>query len=71
MRFAIGLVTDFEDAGFDTSNWRKSIDNTKTMCHDTYAKILMTEDKYTVHEAPSEEFSSLLDGLEWSAQEVV
>lgn len=76
MRFAVGLVTDFEDAGFDTTNWRKSVDGTKTICHDVYAELLLPAlpdqngeliQKYTIHDAPSDALTELLNGAEWSA----
>lgn len=77
MRFAIGLVSDFEDAGFETSNWRKSIDGTKTICHDVYAELLLPAlpdqngnliQKYQIYDAPSDELTAVLNSPEWMPQ---
>lgn len=76
MRFAIGLVQDFEDAGFETSNWRKSVDGTKTICHEEYAELLLPAvpdgnggvvERFKVYDAPSDELTAVLDSAEWSA----
>jgi hypothetical protein len=80
MRFAVGLVTDFEDAGFETSNWRKSIDGTKTLCHDVYAELLLPSvpdgnggvvERFKVYDAPSDELTSLLNSPEWTPVEPI
>lgn len=75
MRFAVGLVTDFEDAGFETSNWRKSIDGTKTIVHDVYAELLLPAvpdsngdmvKRFEVYDAPSDSLTALLNSPEWT-----
>lgn len=80
MRFAVGFVTDFEDAGFETTNWRKSVDGTKTLCHDVYAELLLPAlpdsngdlvQRYTIYDAPSDELTTLLNSAEWDVTETL
>lgn len=40
MYFAIGTVEFFEKIGYNTKYWRKSSDETLTICHLEYAEIL-------------------------------
>lgn len=40
MKFAIAPVTYWDSIGFDTTEWRKSLDGTKAICHLEYAEKL-------------------------------
>ncbi len=73
MEFCIATVEFWEGAGFDCSDWRKSVDGTKAMVHAEYAGILVRNLKanpnVTVYKAPSAEFNALLNSTEWLVEE--
>ena len=73
MKFAIALISFWQNAGFNVDNWRKSVDKTKALVHLEYAKVLVpdaeTNPEVTIYTAPSEEFSDLLNSEEWAPQE--
>lgn len=69
MQFAIALVTYFQQHGFDTIDWRKSIDGTQALVHLEYAKTLIsdieTDNNVTIYNYPSaelDEFCSTVYG---------
>lgn len=73
MEFCIALVSYFESVGFETDNWRKSIDNTKAIVHSEYAKLLITDiynnSNITIYNYPSTELDLLLSSSEWTIVE--
>jgi|LSQX01.1.fsa_nt_gb hypothetical protein len=73
MKFAIALISFWQNAGFNVDRWRKSVDKTKALVHLEYAKVLVpdaeTNPEVTIYTAPSEEFSDLLNSEEWAPQE--
>lgn len=73
MKFAIALISFWQNAGFNVDSWRKSVDKTKALVHLEYAKVLVpdaeTNPEVTIYTAPSEEFSDLLNSEEWALQE--
>jgi hypothetical protein len=75
MKFCIALVTYFNQIGFDTTDWRKSIDGTKAICHDEFIKVLvpgyLTDANITTYECPSDELEALLNGVDWYVAETV
>ena len=73
MKFAIALISFWQNAGFSVDSWRKSVDKTKALVHLEYAKVLVpdaeTNPEVTIYTAPSEEFSDLLNSEEWAQEE--
>lgn len=73
MKFAIALISFWQNAGFNVDGWRKSVDKTKALVHLEYAKVLVpdaeTNPEVTIYTAPSEEFSDLLNSEEWAQEE--
>jgi hypothetical protein len=72
MKFAIATVENFEKHGFDTTDFRKSVDGTKAIIHQGYVETLVeaveNNEDFTIYTAPSSELTSLLSGSEWSIQ---
>lgn len=75
MKFAIALISFWQNAGFNVDSWRKSVDETKALVHLEYAKVLVpdaeTNPEVTIYTAPSEEFSDLLNSEEWAQEEEI
>lgn len=72
MKFVIAETNYLESGGFDTTDWRKSLDGTKSLGHIEWIRVLLpdvlTNANCTVYDAESDEFQALLKGLEWTAQ---
>lgn len=70
MEFCIATVAFWQSHGFDTSNWRKSIDGTLALVHRTYAEVLVPDvderEEVQVYRAPSAEFDAVLASDVWS-----
>lgn len=70
MKFCIATVQYFQEHGFDTADWRKSIDSTKAIVHMEYAQTLIpgveTDINVKVYECPSIELTNLLNSSEWA-----
>lgn len=66
MKFAIGQITMFQELGFDTSYWRKSVDGTQALCHAEFALTLCPPDLLTIYNHDDPEFIELLNGPLWS-----
>ena len=70
MKFCITTVTYFKSIGFDTTNWRKSVDGTKAIVHDRFIKVIvpeyLTDANIATYECPSDELDALLSNSEWS-----
>lgn len=64
MKFTYGLKELFESYGFDTTHWRVSNDGTHVLCHDQYARTLIsnldTHPNFQTYDYKSEEFKQLL-----------
>ena len=73
MDFCIATVAFWQSHGFDTSNWRKSIDGTLALVHRTYAEVLVPDmverEDVQVYRAPSAELDGVLGSEEWSNNE--
>jgi hypothetical protein len=69
MEFAIATVDFWKSVGFDTDNWRKSIDNTQAIVHLPYALTLVpsarTNKEITIYQSPSQELTDLLSSSVW------
>ena len=48
MKFSIATVAFWQSVGFDTTNWRKSIDGTKALVHAKFASVLVDLDNENV-----------------------
>lgn len=70
MEFCIGGTLLFQQHGFNTDTWRKSIDGTKVIVHLEYAKLLMpnikNDSNVTIYFSPSEELDNILNSSEWT-----
>lgn len=62
MKFSIATITFWESVGFDTTNWRKSIDGLKALVHDKYARTLVDLDNENVLtlDVDSQEFKEII-----------
>ena len=63
MKFSIATVTFWQSVGFDTTNWRKSIDGTKALVHDKFARALvdLNNENVTTLDVDSEEFKQIIN----------
>lgn len=75
MKFIISTIEYFNSIGFDTTNWRKSIDGTKAIAHENFVKVLIpnieSDVNLQVYTCPSQELETLLNSSEWKTNEVV
>ena len=69
MKFAIGKVSYYESLGFNTENWRKSIDGTQAIVHAEFAEVLCEDDKIDIYDFQDETFKELMSSPEWTEQE--
>ena len=68
MEFCIATIEYWESVGFDCTNWRKSVDETKAMVHSEYARVLVDirdNPNIELYLFPSREFTELLNSEEW------
>ena len=63
MKFSIATVEFWQSVGFDTTNWRKSIDGTKALVHDKFARVLvdLNNENVVTLDADSEEFKQIIN----------
>ena len=69
MEFCIATIEYWQSVGFDCTNWRKSVDETKAMVHSEYAKVLVDirdNPNVEIYLSPSMEFTELLNSDEWT-----
>ena len=69
MEFCIATIEYWQSIGFDCTNWRKSVDETKAMVHSEYAKVLVNirdNPNVEIYLYPSREFTELLNSDEWT-----
>ena len=73
MNFCIATMEYFNTLGFDTTDWRKSINGTKAIAHDRFVKILVpnysTDVNITTLQCPSVELDTILNSEEWTISE--
>lgn len=62
MKFSIATVAFWQSVGFDTTNWRKSIDGTKALVHDKFASALVDlyNENIITLDVDSEEFKQII-----------
>ena len=70
MKFVIANVEFFERLGYSTKYWRKSLDESKTICHLEYAEILVydLENNDDVTILTTEEARELMATSEWTEE---
>lgn len=63
MNFSIATVEFWQSVGFDTTNWRKSIDGTKALVHDKFASALvdLNNENVITLDVDSEEFKQIIN----------
>ncbi len=70
MKFAIATVEFWRSVGFDTTKWRKSIDETLALVHLQYAKVLVDDIKNNenieIYDAHDTKFINLLKSEIWT-----
>lgn len=73
MRFCIASVEYFNSIGFDTTDWRKSVDNTKAIVHENFVKVLIPEGdvNLTYYFYPSVELDTILNSPEWVNEVII
>ena len=72
MEFCIATIEYWQSIGFDCTNWRKSVDETKAMVHSEYAKVLVNirdNPNVEIYLYPSREFTELLNSDEWTEKD--
>lgn len=62
MKFSIATVAFWQLVGFDTENWRKSVDGTKALVHTKFARALvdLNNENVLTLDVDSEEFKALI-----------
>ena len=75
MNFCISEISYFNSLGFDTTDWRKSIDGTKAIVHDRFIKILapnyLIDVNITTYQCPSIELDEVLNSINWKTVEEI
>lgn len=75
MKFSIATVEFWQSVGFDTEHWRKSIDGTKALVHDKFARVLvdLNNENVITLDADSEEFKQIFNEefIERPVEEVI
>lgn len=73
MKFCIATVLYWQQHGFNTTDWRKSVDNTQALIHLEYAKLLVpnieADSSVTIYDYPSTELDNLLNSSAWAVGE--
>lgn len=69
MNFCIATIEYFNSLGFDTTDWRKSVDETKAIAHENFIKVLIpdidSDVNITTYQCPSTELDTILNSTEW------
>lgn len=62
MDFSIATIIFWQSVGFDTENWRKSVDGTKALVHAKFAATLcdIHNENITTLDVDSEEFKQII-----------
>ena len=68
MNFAIGNTEYYDLLGFDTTHWRKSVDETKAVVHYNQVRFIADESKITVYRHDDEAFREVMMSKEWTEQ---
>lgn len=69
MKFSIGSLEYFNSLGFDTTNWRKSVDGTKALVHADAILLVASPDEIELYNHNSPELIELLKSEEWTQKE--
>lgn len=69
MQFAVAETTLFNQLGFNTDKWLKSLDGTLALVHyDMFKRVLEQRTEYTLYRHDDEAFEDLMMSKEWSEQ---
>ena len=62
MEFSIATIIFWQSVGFDTENWRKSVDGGKALVHSKFAKALtsLENENILTLDVDSSEFQQLI-----------
>lgn len=69
MKFVIAKVEFFNQLGYDTTYWRKSVDGKKAICHLSFAEILDNKIGEHAEVLTVEEARVVMNTSEWSLDE--
>jgi hypothetical protein len=65
MRFCISTIDFWNSIGFNVSNWRKSSNGLKALCHDKFAEVLIENiednEDIEIYNIDDESFIQILD----------
>ena len=70
MNFAIGKTDYFNKIGFDTTNWRKSLDGTLSVVRYDTVQFLVDELQITLYRHDDKAFKDVMMSEEWTEQVV-
>jgi len=68
MRFCIAPLSYFNSLGFDTTHWRKSLDESLAICHVEFALTLADESMLDIYAHDDPEFLDIINGKDWVEQ---
>lgn len=69
MNFAIGNTEYYDSLGFDTTNWRKSLDGTLAVVHYDTIQFLADESEVTLYRHDDKAFKDVMMSEEWTEKE--
>lgn len=68
-KYCIANTAYWEAKGYNPINWRKSVDQTKAICHLEYAEVLAKDlennDNVKIYDLIDPAFRAILDSAEW------
>ena len=69
MQFAVAETTLFNQLGFNTDKWRKSLDGTLALVHyDMVKRVLEQRTEYTLYRHDDETIREVMMSKEWMEQ---
>ncbi|MEY8560128.1 hypothetical protein AALF85_05465 [Jeotgalicoccus halotolerans] len=72
MQFVVAETMLFNQLGFNTDKWRKSLNGAYALVHyDLVEEPLKNETEYTVYRHDDAEFKKLMASDEWTEQEEI
>ena len=73
MKFCIATTLYWQQHGYNTAEWRKSVDSTQALIHLEYAKLLIpsieNDSNVTIYDYPSTELDNILNSSIWTVEE--
>ncbi|MFD2829246.1 hypothetical protein [Corticicoccus populi] len=68
MKYSIGKLLYFNELGFNTEHWRKSLNGEYAVVHYDTVKFVVDKDRLELYNHNSEEFIRLMNSSEWSEE---